>query len=258
MNMHESFYGEEVKAVSNIYNRKTVLQNFVYKLNLDSTIKEFLTQLPEKAKNYDNLERMEHFYFIGKLKAYHKILHHLFTLMECVEVVSSKTADEISENCRVLPDSTGKELLFFLGYLPLLDAIKKKSEFLEFFKKQKEEISDDMREHYEAKLFNKNSWHFKHFPSEKALVDRETLNRKVELEKELYESEVKPELDPSISMLSDIIIATKPEELRALMIDLGKKYWDAKKEAKDKRTKGLSEAITALANGLAKKTNQDK
>lgn len=257
MNTHETFYSEELVAVKNIYNRKTVLQNFVYKLNLDRNISDFLEQLSEKAKNYDSLEHMDKYYFERKLKAYSNVLNNLLILMECVETISSHSAEEISKDCRVLPDSTGKELMYFLGYLPLIEAIKRKSDFVTFFKKKKEEVSDEMKKFYNTKLFDKKSWHYDHFPSNKSIVDNETLKKKIEFEKEHYESSMKGELENAISMLSELINSTKKEDLRRVMIELGKNYWDARKKTKDEKVQRLSEALTALANGLDVKKKKE-
>ena len=118
------FFEENKKSLKDLINEKYVIMNTISTLCSDLNIKNFLETFSEKANSIENLEHMESFYFKKNVIEYQELINLLFHASFKSQILKEHDPEEIIKRARVLHDSAGKNLMYFIGFLPLLNLTK--------------------------------------------------------------------------------------------------------------------------------------
>lgn len=224
----------------------------------DKNIRVFLDNLVQKANDYDTLEHMEKFYFSRDLKEAYSVLMSFRDLIKSSNTFKDKSSEKIRKQCTVLPDSSGKDVLYILGFLPLLIAIHEKDSLTKFFKKYinenktDSELSDieDAIQHQNEILF-KSKFLRKTIPNDKHLVDHKLKNKKIAFEKERYENDRKETLEFAINEYCDV--AMKNNCSREFFIKAGMVYWKDLNTQKSELEESFTKILTTFVESIEKK-----
>ncbi|MEH0790770.1 hypothetical protein KW882_00535 [Vibrio parahaemolyticus] len=244
-------YKQEIEISNAMMHEKSFIQNFHYKIAHDQNFSVFFKSLMEKSAEVDSMSAYDFAVFKREVNDVYDVLRSFEGLLFNSNMLSGKTGDEIAEPCIVFTDYVGQGIMKILGYMPLFLAVHSKVSYLDLFKKysDKEGIESSSKR-AERALFNRKYFGFRTFPNERHLVDLELRNRKIDFEKEHYESEARVVLDATIDAYSALHKENK--DTRELLTKCGIQYWDAKQSDKQQKAEEFAKVISAIADGISK------
>lgn len=205
-----------------LLNKKNVIQNISYKLAYDKNVISFFDSLIGNIKNYNNMDRMERYYFEKDFTEIRKALKLFFDVLfrEYHEIPIEK----IIKCCNVFSDNIGKRIVMQISYIPLLDGFMHRIRY----EKNKKDYVDDK--------------------AMKTILsfDFTDYNKKNEyLLKQIKEYEKnEDDIDMSIKILIREYEQTK--DINKFKIELGKQVWNDKATKQNRDIENFGKVVKML------------
>jgi hypothetical protein len=235
-----NLFKEEIKSLNIILNKKNVIQNIIYKLRTDKNVGHFIDNLISNSKKYNEMGRMDKYYFNNNLKEFYDILSMLIEILINDSNTKNKSADEIVEPCIIFPDRIGESLMEMIGIFPIIKILEIKRKNTEYFKKL---VTDE-----DLEFFSHHPINPKFFPEEKKFVDQQKINKFIEDKKEKFLINERDVLDPSLLILLEFFNESSNES--KVKQKIGKEYWNQEIFLRHQKIENFSKIMESISNKI--------
>lgn len=256
--MIDMIFNNETQQMKNIINAKNIVQNFSYKIRNDMNSKDFFENVIQKIKNYESLERMEKYYFEKDLIAMREVLHLLYSGLQSIDYIKTKTAQEMIKACNVFPDYIGRRMIMQISYIPLIDLFYEDLKYKEFINKktnlEERNCGGTILEDQQERLFNKKSIFNNKFPKDEDFIDYKMRNNFIEILENKYNDKRKEEIANALNIL--LLHYENSKNIDETIVLIGATYWDNKQNVQSTRIQSFKDALEAMASVFEKDKNE--
>ena len=251
--MIETIFDKENEQLSILFNSKNILQNISYKLENDRNSIYFFENLISNIENYDNLPRMQKYYFDNDFKAMYKTLKMFYRGFQSDIRFKKMDASDMLKCCKAFPDHIGERIIGLISYIPIMDLFYEKLKYVEFINKKSSSV-ENMKKYQSEKLFS-DGLLSKTFPNDDSFIDYKLKNEylsKLEVE---YETTRKEEISTALSIMINMYNGS--ENIEETKINIGSAYWQRKIDISTDNTSALKKVIEGMSKAM-RKSNDEK
>ena len=206
-----------------LLNKKIVIQNISYKLAHDKNVISFFDSLIGNIKNYNNMDRMERYYFEKDFTEIRKILNLFFDVL--FREYRKIPVEKIIKCCNIFSDNIGKRIVMQISYIPLLDGFVHR---IHYEKNKKDYIDDETMKTISS------------IGSTDDFTDYDKRNKYLLEQIKEYEKN-KDDIDNAINILIKEYEQTK--DINKFKIELGKQVWNDKVAKQNRDMENFAKVI---------------
>lgn len=252
MTILKTMYQDEVLCMNALLSQKNTILNIKYKLLNDHNVKNIFNLIPKYILENENLTWNEKYHFEKEIMELSIILNKFLHVLLNFKLIENIKSENLIEPCEYFPDSGGRNLMYILSHIPLIDLIVRDLNYNKTIKQNSDTFVDSMTKHQNEILFgNKRFFRREKFPPEQRFISYALQKKHAEIIQAEYESGIKDDIKNSLIILAKQFNLSK--NLFETKVELGCLFWDSKIKEKETNDQKIRDGFLAIVKAFEKK-----